>query len=90
MWRNENRETVLHVVAKAGHVVAARTILAAMEETQAKDNRQLDVNSLRDKFGLTPVHVACNWGRADVLRLLMEYCGDVNFRDNIGQSALFW
>jgi hypothetical protein len=45
------------------------------------------LEKFRTNDGLTPVHIACEWGQYELLRLLLLNGGDPNLRTNDGRTA---
>jgi len=52
---------------------------------RARDGADLNA---RNKYGLTPLHKAANWGHVDVARLLLEHGADPTVKDKHGMTPL--
>ena len=44
----------------------------------------------RNKDGGTPLHVAANFNKADMVRLLLDHHADIDAKDEEGKTALAW
>ena len=72
--------TPLAVAAGEGHVSVVRELLTA----GASPDLRIHANE-----NGTALHLACSWGRADVVRVLLEMAGtDLNARDGSGKTPL--
>ena len=69
------RQTLLLEVIERGHANVAQLLLQARAAT----------DQVNDEFA-TPLHVACELGRLDVLHMLVEALADVNWVDNRGST----
>jgi len=49
-----------------------------------------DLVSAKDRFGLTPLHIAAVVGQSAIAELLIANRADVNARDRDGQTPLHW
>lgn len=73
------RSTLLHMVAKSNDLEGARVLLKG-------DGRFLI--STKDLAGMTPLHVACYYNNAAMVRLLIENFADYNAVTNTGTNCL--
>ena len=71
------RQTLLPEVLEREHANVAQLLLQA----------RADTDQVNDQFA-TPVHVACELGRLDVVHMLLEALADVNWVDNRGSNPL--
>lgn len=75
--RQSDGETALHKAAAKGHHRVCWLLLRHKADPNAQS-----AGNLR-----TPLHLAVVFGRKKVVQLLMTYGGDVNLRDNAGNSV---
>lgn len=73
-----NSETALHLATKQGNIKVVRQLL----------EKKCNVNSLNDSNESALLIAACN-GFKDIVKLLIEYGGDINLTDNMGRSPFF-
>ncbi|MDD4197464.1 MAG: ankyrin repeat domain-containing protein [Syntrophorhabdaceae bacterium] len=69
--------TPLHEACRSGNIRAARRLLDAGADPDAKN-----------EFGYTPLHCACIHGHLNVTRLLLDHGADVNADDKNGWTPL--
>lgn len=80
--------TALYLAAREGDLPAVKAIL---QNEQAKKFINLPVIALSDQSeSASPLHVACHYGRTEVVEFLLEQGADVNFITGEGASALFF
>ncbi|EQC37033.1 hypothetical protein SDRG_05262 [Saprolegnia diclina VS20] len=77
--RDRDRNTALHLAAKAGHVGNLATLLELPWPSLDVANQQ----------GLTPLHIAATRGHAPLVSLLLDHGADIDFATNSQQTALF-
>ena len=58
------------------------------EEVRRLLGEEVDIESRGGMNAGTPLHVACSYGRVEVLLLLIEHGADVSFQDIHGRSPL--
>jgi ankyrin repeat protein len=73
--------TRLHAAAAAGDVSAVKMLLSSSTT---------DTICALDEFGQTPLVLAAEHGRAQVVELLLDNGADPNVPDSRGRSALHW
>ncbi|KAK2753157.1 hypothetical protein FQN54_007983 [Arachnomyces sp. PD_36] len=77
--RNEEGETILHLVASQGRHDLIRLF-----------PRQVFQRGTSNNVGVTPLHTAIRVGDVDTTRSLIDAGSDVNARDNQGHSAVLY
>lgn len=65
--RNEKGETPLHTAAIKGDYNRAKKLIEQGHPVKEQDSA-----------GWTPLHEACNWGRVDIVNLLLDNGADIN------------
>ena len=75
--RRDHNWTLLHDLARKGHLEMCRLMVKAVE-----DKSPCDVD------GSTPYHIAAYFGHKEVCRLLMEYHTDKNPKNHLGNTPL--
>ena len=74
--REQDGATPLIVAAAEGHAGCIRQMIAT-------GNARLD---FPDKFGMTPLHTAAHWDRAEVVEVLCAAGADTSLRDQPGRT----
>jgi hypothetical protein len=77
--RDVRGETALHAIARSGLIEYVRPIIEAGVKPDAKD-----------KFGMTPLMLACYYKNWEAAKLFMELSSNVNMQDNRGNTAMHW
>lgn len=72
-------ETALHAIARSGLIEYIRPVIEAGIKVDAKD-----------KFGMTPLMLACYYKNWDAARALLSLSTNVNLTDNRGNTAFHW
>jgi ankyrin repeat protein len=68
-------------------------LLLAVQENREEITKLLllkgaEVNTREDTEGLTPLIIACHWGRVGIARVLIDNGADIEIRDNWGWTPL--
>uniref|UniRef100_A0A914V0S6 alpha-1,6-mannosyl-glycoprotein 6-beta-N-acetylglucosaminyltransferase n=1 Tax=Plectus sambesii TaxID=2011161 RepID=A0A914V0S6_9BILA len=69
----------LHLLAGSSSEHSYATALVLLERGADPNARTID--------GLTPVHIACEWGQYELLRIFLLFGGDPSLRTSDGQTA---
>lgn len=88
---DEDGRTALHVAAAQGHLAIIVQLFECRNFRSQGDGRlieRLDVG-MKDRIGITPLHLAALGGHRDVLQYLLNQGASWAIRDNAGERALF-
>lgn len=78
-YRRRNKETVLHMVSRLGHLKLCEFLLSKGANIDA-----------RDDLGRTALHLACKFNNSRVVLLLIKYKPDINAQDVYGKTAEYY
>jgi ankyrin repeat protein len=83
---NNQGETPLLKTVRQGNVDAVKCLLSHIQQTSENAAQKASIPSSK---GYTPIHEAAIWGKADLVKLLLETkLFDVNAQDKDGNTAL--
>ncbi|KKY19022.1 putative glycerophosphodiester phosphodiesterase gde1 [Diplodia seriata] len=77
-YQDEQGETALHLAARYGHTVCAKTLITGTSDQKA------NVELAENAFAWTPLFIACVDGHLDVAKLLIEAGADLEKADLSG------
>jgi ankyrin repeat protein len=80
---NSRGETALHLVSR-GQFDSQE---CGVSVVQLLLGRSANVNAT-DKGQISPLHLACYYGRLEIVRVLLNHCARVNTKDSLGQTPL--
>ena len=86
---NKSGDSPLKVAVAGGHDVEILKVLLEADASLASDNyEEKKCINKKNKFGLSPLIIACERNLPSVVDLLIKFDADVNIRDSKGRHAL--